>query len=139
MNDRIEAELNLLRNTYPQLQSGQLQSGPHWVLIPRYVLPVNRFNMDVTPVLFSLPVGYPNTGPDNFFVDVNLRLRDGSNPLAFNPNPNSSTGPAPIPGNWGWFSWHPYGWRPSSEVAKGDNLLTYVKSVGICLRGEESA
>jgi hypothetical protein len=134
MTDRFREELELLRRTYPDVQNGD-----NWVLIPNYRLPPNRFNLATTPVLFAVPVGYPNTGPDNFFVDVNLRLQGNAMPPAFNTNSNSSTGPAPIPGNWGWFSWHPSAWRPAANPAVGDNLLTFLTGVGVCLRGEESA
>jgi hypothetical protein len=102
-------------------------------------LPSGRFTIDATPVLFVVPIGYPNTGPDNFFVDANLRLVGGGTPPAFNVGPNSSSGSAPMPGNWGWFSWHPAAWRPTADPAVGDNLVTFVTSIGICLRGEESA
>ena len=134
MNERISEEIMLARGQYPKLENGE-----NWILIPEYKLPVGRFNMNITAVLFNIPLAYPNVGPDDFFIDANLRLLDGTVPLAFNPNPNSSSGPAPLPGNWGWFSWHPQWWRPSANPLEGDNLLTFIKSIGVCLRGEESA
>jgi len=134
MTQRFQDELALVRQRYPGAQNGE-----NWVLIPSYTLPVGRFNLATTPLMFIVPVGYPSTGPDNFFVDVNLRLLDGSMPPAFNANSNSSTGPAPIGGNWGWFSWHPQGWRPSAQLQSGDNLLTFISSAGACLRGEDTA
>lgn len=133
MRERLLEELELLRRLYPDVRYGD-----NWVLVPAYRLPPSRFNLDSTPVLFTVPIGYPATGPDNFFVDVSLRLKNGSAPPAFNPNQNSSTGSAPIPGNWGWFSWHPSTWRPKAKPEAGDNLVTFLKGVGVCLRGEES-
>jgi hypothetical protein len=133
MRERLVEELDLLRQLFPDVQHGN-----DWVLVPAYRLPPERFNLDITPVLFSIPVGYPNTGPDNFFVSVSLRLKDGALALGFNPNPNSSTGPAPIPGDWGWFSWHPSSWRPMAKPELGDNFVTFLRGVGMCLRGEES-
>ena len=134
MSDRVLAEFELLRALFPHATLGN-----SWVLLADYLLPGGRYNLERTPVLFSIPVGYPNTGPDNFFVDVALRLHDGGMPPGFNPNSNSSTGPAPVNGSWGWFSWHPQSWRPTADPRNGDNLATFVKGVGVCLRGEESA
>jgi hypothetical protein len=136
MNDRVRAEIDLLRKKFPALEHGEKLN---WVLIPAYPLPPGRFNQNQTRLLFAIPLGYPNTGPDNFFVDVILRLKDGGNPLAFNANSNSSTGAVPILGDWGWFSWHPQSWRPSASIEGGDNLMTFLRGVSLCLRGEESA
>lgn len=134
MRERLLQELELLRAVY-----SDAQLGGNWVLLSRYVLPRGRFNLDETPVLFAIPVGYPNTGPDNFFVNISLRLKGDALPPGFNANANSSSGPAPIAGDWGWFSWHPQNWRPAADPAAGDNLATFVRGVGVCLRGEESA
>jgi hypothetical protein len=134
MNERVRAEIDFVRKKFSALENGE-----NWVLIPAYSLPAGRFNQSQTRLLFTIPVGYPNTGPDNFFVHVGLRLKDGATPPAFNPNSNSSNGAAPIPGDWGWFSWHPQSWRPSASIEGGDNLVTFITGVGLCLRGEESA
>ncbi len=134
MHERVGEEIQLLRRRFPDLEHGEQLN---WVLIRNYRLPSGRFTLACTPLLFAVPPTYPNAGPDNFFVDVNLRLRDGSMPPGFNPNPNSSTGPAPIPGSWGWFSWHPHAWRPAAQIEKGDNLATFLTGIDMCLRGEE--
>jgi hypothetical protein len=133
MRERLLEELKLLQAVHPDAQLGE-----SWLRIPNYALPRGRFNMDHAPVVFSIPVGYPNTGPDNFFVPVTLRLKNGELAPAFNGNNNSSSGPAPIAGDWGWFSWHPQGWRPAANPAEGDNLLTFVRGIALCLRGEEA-
>jgi hypothetical protein len=136
MHERVRQELELPKRQFPELRHGDQLD---WVLIPELVLPVGRFNKTSTKVLFRIPVGYPQTGPDNFFVDADLRLKDGANPPAFNHGPQSSSGPAPIEGNWGWFSWHPQAWRPAATIEDGDNLLGFIRSINLCLRGEESA
>ena len=133
MRERLEQEFALLRSDYEGAQLGD-----NWVLLPQYILPPGRFNLEETPLLFAIPLGYPNTGPDNFFVNVRLRLNNGEPPAAFNTNASSSSGPAPVPGEWGWFSWHPQGWRPAADPASGDNLLTFVRGAGMCLRGEQT-
>ena len=136
MHQRVREEIELLKRQFPDLQHGDQLD---WVLIPELVLPAGRFNKERTKLLFRIPIGYPQTGPDNFFVDIDLRLKDGSNPPAFNPNRDSSSGPAPVPGDWGWFSWHPESWRPAATIEGGDNLLGFVRAINLCLRGEESA
>lgn len=136
MHERVSNEVALLRKRFSGLEHGEQFN---WVLIPIFPLPPGRFNKKETRLLFAIPVGYPNTGPDNFFTDVDLRLKDGGMPPAFNPNSNSSSGPAPVAGNWGWFSWHPQAWRPAAAVDGGDNLETFLIGVNLCLRGEESA
>lgn len=136
MRERIEAEIKLLREKYPSLTHGD---DLRWILIPDYVLPIGRYTRDRCRVLFALSTGYPNTAPDNFFVDRALAFKSLSGPIpAFNPNNQSSSGPAPIEGEWGWFSWHPQSWLPAADLTKGDNLLTFLVGVGMCLRGEES-
>jgi hypothetical protein len=135
MHDRVRKEIELLKKQFSDLRHGDQLD---WVLIPELVLPAERFNKTVTTLLFRIPAGYPQTGPDNFFVDADLALRNGSNPPAFNLGASSS-GPAPIEGNWGWFSWHPQGWRPAATIEGGDNLLVFVRGVNMCLRGEEAA
>lgn len=136
MHERVRQEIELLQQRFPNLRHGDQLN---WVLIPELVLPVDRFNKLRATVLFGIPAGYPQTGPDNFFVEAALRLKDGATPPAFNAGSQSSSGPAPLDGNWGWFSWHPQSWLPTATIEGGDNLLGFVRGVQLCLRGEESA
>src|ERR1043165_819149 len=108
MRARVLQEIDLLKIDWPDLRYGDQLD---WVLIPELVLPPDRFNKNITGLLFRIPVGYPQAGPDNFFVDGNLRLKSGGIPPAFNAGSQSSSGPAPVDGKWGWFSWHPQAWR----------------------------
>jgi len=135
VHERVKEEIDLLKRQFPKLEHGEKLD---WVLLPDMALPDGRFNRATTPVMFLVPASYPQCGPDNFFVDLGLRLKDGANPPAFNANGQSSTGPAPVAGQWGWFSWHPQAWRPAATVEGGDNLLGFVRGINVCLRGEES-
>jgi len=135
MHERVKSEIDLLRQKQAKLQHDDKFS---WVLIAEYPLPPERYNKSTTQLLFLIPPGYPNTGPDNFFVDGDLKLKDGSNPPGFNAGSNSSSGNAPVSGNWGWFSWHPTSWQPAATIEGGDNLLTFVRGVNMCLMGIES-
>lgn len=136
MHLRLRQEVELLKQQFPNLRHGEQFQ---WVLIPELTLPSGRFNRSTATILFSIPTGYPQTGPDNFFANVDLRLVDGGMPPAFNPGSQSSNGNAAIDGDWGWFSWHPQAWRPAATIEGGDNLLGFVRTINLCLRGEESA
>lgn len=136
MRDRIQKEIELLRAKYPLLS---FDVDLRWILLPDYKLPQHRYTKEHCKVLFAISTGYPNTAPDNFFVDRDLTFKNLAGPIpAFNPNNQSSSGAAPISGDWGWFSWHPQSWHPAVEITKGDNLLTFMVGVGMCLRGEEA-
>jgi hypothetical protein len=135
MHERVKREIEMVQEKHPGLQHGEQLN---WVLIPDYPLPPDRYNKERTKLLFVIPPGYPNTGPDDFFVDADLRLKDGGQPPGLNPGSNSSSGPAPLPGEWAWFSWHPASWRPAATIEGGDNLFTFLRSVNMCLRGEEA-
>lgn len=130
----MKDEVEQLRVKYPQLLHGQ---NYEWILVPDFRLPVDRFNKEQSRLLVIVPSGYPSTPPDDFFVDGDLRLRAGGTPPAMNLGPNSSSGVAPVAGEWAWFSWHAANWSLSSTVTGGDNLVTYLRSVNACLRGED--
>src|SRR5690242_3711495 len=110
MHERVLQEIEMVRAKHPTIQHGEQLE---WVMIPEYPLPAGRYNQERTRLLFVIPPGYPNTGPDNFFVDVALMLKDGGTPPAFNSGSDSSSGPAPVGSDWAWFSWHPQSWRPA--------------------------
>ncbi|MBI4167595.1 MAG: hypothetical protein HY515_01420 [Candidatus Aenigmarchaeota archaeon] len=135
MHERVAREIELMREKYPKLEHGEHLN---WVLIPDYPLPPNRYNKERTQLLFTIPAGYPNTGPDDFFVDGDLRLSGGAEPPGLRIGSNSSSGPAPIPGNWAWFSWHPVRWKPTATIEGGDNLLSFLRGVNLCLEGIEA-
>ena len=133
MHDRVREEIKAVEKKHPGTKFDEDLS---WILIPEFPLPPARFHKEVTRLLFRIPVGYPSTAPDNFFVDHDLSLRGGGSPPGFNGNSKDTHGPAPVPGDWGWFSWHPVTWRPAAKIEDGDNLLTFLRGVSMCLRGE---
>jgi hypothetical protein len=135
MHERVEAETDLVKEKHPGLAHGDKHN---WMRLDGYRLPAGRYNKTTTTILFNIPSCYPQAGPDDFFVDGDLRLADGSPPPGFNAGSQSSSGPAPIEGNWGWFSWHPGSWRPAADIDRGDNLLTFLRSVDQCLLGRET-
>jgi len=134
MSNRMRSEIEFLRGKYPDLSHG---AQFEWILIPQFPLPQNRFNQDHTQFLINIPPAYPATGPDNFFVERSIRLKNEGVPPGLNLNNNSSSGPARVPGNWAWFSWHPKVWHPKAKTSEGDNLYTFIRSAIACLKGAE--
>lgn len=121
MRDRIQAELEILREIY-----GDVQAGPDgdWVLINGYKLPPG-WNKEQIKLLILIPPGYPTTPPDNFYVNNELRLANGS-------VPGSTTCDKQIQGKpWLQFSYHVESpsWSPHADILKGHNLLTFMRGV----------
>ena len=135
MHTRVAEEIAILRERYPELQHDEQF---RWVMLPDVALPPGRFNKERTRLLFNIPPSYPSAGPDNFFVDGDLKLKDGSNPPGLNLGANSGSGSAAVEGNWSWFSWHPALWRATAILLDGDNLLTFVRGANMCLQGREA-
>jgi hypothetical protein len=132
---RIEKEAELLRRRFASVTIGPEGK---WIRVDNVPLPPERYNHAKTTVVVLLPVGYPNTGPDNFFVSGGLKFKDGRDGIpAYNEGSQSGSGPSPLEGSWGWFSWHPQKWSPAADPEKGDNLEVFMRGVAMCLRGEE--
>lgn len=121
MEERIEKDLALLRQRYPDLEYREEGS---WIRIPSYLLP-ERWNRSSTEVAFQIPVSYPGTPPYGFYTPAGL-LFNGE-------HPNNYTEPAstqpPFPGTWGIFSWSPAvgQWRPTADLTTGSNLLNWMR------------
>ena len=73
--------------------------------------------------MFALPIGYPQTGPDNFFVEVDLRLANGSPPPAFNPNRGFKWWTCANSWGMGLVFMTSGSLAAGSKVTDGDNLL----------------
>jgi len=94
MYERVLREIETIRSKYPVVQHGEHLE---WVLIPDYPLPAGRYERDQTRLLFMIPPGYPNTAPDSFFVDIDLKLKGGGPP----PHSIQERTPAPVRLRWG--------------------------------------
>lgn len=121
MRDRLDQEIALVQKQYPGVRHGQNYD---WVVVEDVPLP-DDYNRDTTDVLIVIPSGYPETPPDNFWVPPGLRLENGGQPDAFNPNHRTHEGE-----EWDRFSWHEDdGWAPSEDVEEGSNLMTFMSTV----------
>jgi len=118
--ERIQQELVILRSRWPDLE---YRDEGQWVRIPSYTLP-QGWNRSATDAAFQIPVAYPGTPPDGFYIPVGL--------LFGGVRPENYTEPAPtqppFSGTWGVFSWHlgDGQWFPKADPMSGSNLLNWV-------------
>lgn len=122
MTERIEQEIKLLKQEYPDLE---FKDEGMWVRIPKYPLPKNIWNRDFTQICFQIPAGYPGNPPYGFFVEAGVVLKDTNEKPANYEEPLQT----PFEGNWGKFSWqHNGSWCATSDLKSGSNLLNFVRS-----------
>jgi hypothetical protein len=110
-----------------EAQFGELEVAPDgsWLIIRRYPLPPG-WSKDATSVLILVPAGYPQTPPDNFYVDIDLRLAGGGRAEG------GSDGLAHSGRQWQQFSWHfvdASEWQPHAEIDCGHNLVSFLTGV----------
>lgn len=122
MQDRIERELALLRERYPELE---YRAEGRWVRIPAYPLPPG-WNRETTDVALQIPPAYPGTPPYGIYVPAGLTINGQ--------RPDNYTEPAqtqpPFGGSWGIFSWTTVDgqWRATAEPdpVRGYSLRAWV-------------
>lgn len=129
MQERIEAELALLRSRYPDLE---YRPEGRWVKIQQYPLPT-MWSVSETTVAFQIPEGFPGVPPYGFYVPVGLTCGGASPDSYAEPAPTQP----PFGGAWGFFSWSPEGgqWRATVTLTTGYNLLNWV--IGFAQRFRE--
>lgn len=115
MQERIEQEVEMLRQRFPELE----RNG-NWIRIPNYPLP-DGWNRPATDIAFQMPPQYPGTPPYGIYTPAGL-LFQGVSP----DNYTASSSPVPFPGAWYVFSWTPEEWRQTADPLKGSNLLIWV-------------
>ncbi len=124
---RIAEEVALLQEARFQVTWDQAEG--NWVRIDNFPLPGPEHR--ATRLVIHIPADYPNAPPAGIHVDGALPLKGRPHAV---PPPN---GPAES-STWQWFCFHVErgggGWRASTQVAFGDNLLKYVKLVFALLR-----
>lgn len=121
MDERIAADLDLLRKDYPDLA---YEPEGRWVRVPRYSLP-EGWNSRETDTAFQIPVGYPGAPPYGIYVPSGL-LYNQQEPKNYVLAPHQP----PFGGTWHFFSWSPEDnqWRPTADVVTGSNLRNFVRS-----------
>ena len=128
MEERIEAELALIRSRYPE---AEYQREGHWLRIPSFGMP-SGWNRSATDVAFQIPKCYPGTPPYGIYVPSGL-LFQGLRPDNFtDPAPTQP----PFPSLWAIFSWAPSDgeWRATADIANGSNLINWTAGFGVRFR-----
>ena len=118
---RLEAELELLRAYYPELE--YKQEGGHWMRIAAYPLS-EGWSQDESAVAFEVKDSHPGTPPYGIYVPADLTF-GGQLPN----NRNASPPAPPFDGAWALLSWTPADgeWRATAELRTGSNLLQWVR------------
>ena len=122
----IEEQLLTLREEIPDATITPLGDGSYVVTLPNVKLS-DGWNLSHTTIKFIVLANYPHGAPDCFWVEPNLRLKNGSSP--------KNTTIQIIPGtsdNWLWFSWHTSRWSPNR-----DTLYTYARVIEARLKVAE--
>ena len=119
--DRLQAELELLRNVFPDLEVRD-DGGRTWVRLPSYAVP-SGWSATTVEVAFSFPteVGEP---PYAFYVRPPLALVTGA--VVGNYTPTAAT---PWGVDFAQFSWSPQeAWTPRTDVRVGANMVNFAMS-----------
>lgn len=114
----FERQLAVLKELHPAAASERLPDGSFAVVVPDLPLP-EGWTAKTATVRFIAPVGYPQSRPDCFWTDPQLRLAAGQVPQNTGSNAMPH-GPAPLL----WFSWHVQTWSPNA-----DTLTTFLNVI----------
>lgn len=124
LRSRIEQELALLRQFYPDLAHME-QGNVDWFLLPRYPVPqgwrIHSEEITQVRVCFPIEMGYPTAQPYGFLMPAGINFRN-------TPPGNSGSATSPFGGQWHQFSWSPETWFPNADHRKGSNLPAWVRS-----------
>jgi hypothetical protein len=116
----VQQQFEVLAQAEPGAELREGPDGGALVGIPAVSTePASRWSKGQVKVWFIAPLGYPQSKPDCFWADGELRLAGGGLPS------NTQLQPVPgLDGQWLWFSWHVSSWNPQS-----DDLQTYVRVI----------
>jgi Prokaryotic E2 family E len=128
MEERIRAEIALLKNAFPTLEIRE----DLWCRFADYALPAGIWNVSSVELAFQVPAQIPGAQPYSFWVRPGMRLATGQVPTNYSENVT-----IPFGEGWGQFSWSPEVWTPAanvSDIAKGSNMFNFVTSFATRLR-----
>ncbi|MFQ3611927.1 MAG: E2/UBC family protein [Fimbriimonadales bacterium] len=126
---RITSECVLCAISYSQTKSAQYDDVEGtWVVISDFPLP-EGYNYETTDILILLPPNYPLSPPDWFYVDHNLRLRNGKRLSHVfydltSHDPNRQRMEPPQQKGWTGCCLHIRSWKPANDPLSGHSLLS---------------
>jgi len=112
-------EVELLRLRYGEVGFDDLAK---WVHILRFDLP-RGWDRKTSGLLIEIPPVYPSTPPYDFFIDQEIRTKNGRTPGHYYPDCKYEKE------GWAWLCLHIRNWRPHPNVVDGDNLLTVTECI----------
>lgn len=119
--ERVTAELELLRSVYPDVR---YDPRGHWFMIPEYRdVGGQDWRPCPFPVAFRPQPGHPATEPYGIWIPHELRVQ-GQQPLKGQHPANEQP---PFPGRWSFLSWRTQAnhWKPQAKISEGSNLLNF--------------
>lgn len=131
---RIQYEVALAAVRFSHTHSADFDDeAGSWVIIKDFPLPPG-YNYTTTDILILLPANYPQTPPDWFYVDHNLRLADGRRPnhvfyqsTTHDPNvrrDHQAMDAPPQMKGWTGCCLHIRSWKPAANPLDGHSLLS---------------
>ncbi|MGQ9656729.1 MAG: E2/UBC family protein [Fimbriimonadales bacterium] len=130
---RIQSEVVLAAMRFSRTRSADFDDeAGGWVIIRDFPLP-RGYNYPTTDILILLPSNYPQTPPDWFYVDNNLRLADGRRPshvfyeTTHDPNvrrAHQAIDEPPQMKGWTGCCLHIRSWKPAANPLDGHSLLS---------------
>lgn len=120
---RIEEELRLLRNRFPE---AEFISDGRWIRLPNFALP-EGWSAKQCDLVLQIRDGYPLTCPYGFYIPSGLTF-NGFRPTNNAQDPAQQQ-PPHFGGSWAFFSGEPEPWTPGKDVATGSTLVTWISSI----------
>jgi len=123
VDERLKGELALLQTYFPQLE---YRDDGRWIWIPGYGVPTDLWAPEQVTVACHFQPLYPGQAPYGIWVQPGLRLKKTGQQSA--DHYSEPAGDIPLVGTWGKFSFSPISWRPTDDLASGDNMLNFILS-----------
>jgi hypothetical protein len=107
----------------------------HWFMVER--LPIgNQWNVQTASILIDVPhgtPGYPILAPSWFWVDKDLRTREGLRPANLFEAGDSTAHKEYANNGWGHFCLKMKTWHPRTDIffAQGDSLISFLEALEV--------
>jgi hypothetical protein len=118
VNERVAAELALLRSAYPE---AELHGEGPWARIPAYPIDESIWGRATVEAAFQFVL--PGQPPYGFWVRPGLTLATGAAIQNYSYPVETSFGP-----DWGQFSWSPEDWSAQEDPRPAGNMLRWARS-----------
>jgi hypothetical protein len=126
---RVLAEAELVSTHFAEIELED-----DWVLVEQFNLP-STFNRRTSKLLIILPDDYPESPPDDMYLEKGLK-KNGKTPEHYFENKYGDSDIRDL--GYAWYSIHFKAWHSSSRsIIQGDNLLTAINALYDALKYDE--